>query len=281
MDKETLNAELLAKLRHAGWHGREFAWTKALQGLEKQTPRKANAALALVGNAASKPDIAAWRRFWENNASLQWIWICRGNRESDVWTSMGRKPDVVLRLAEDCGVCQARNMGAVFASAPVIIFVEEDCAPDSSLAEAYLRVLRHGEVLAARGRIRSGRSGTLWRKDRLAQWDLGRMSHPWSVDTSRNLAVNARAFLDLGGFDESLPQEAAVVDFSMRLFAARPEFAAQLYCPDAVCSATAGGEDGNEAACAGLQAKWGQGACGEWASMWARAKSRFAAAGAF
>ena len=59
--------------------------------------------------------------------------------------------DKYIKLNKNTGAYLARNIGAVFAEAPILLFLEDDCIPESNLIKVHLNLFQEYEIIACRG----------------------------------------------------------------------------------------------------------------------------------
>jgi GT2 family glycosyltransferase len=130
-------------------------------------------------------------------------------------------PVVHLRQ-ENAGPAAARNRGAAAGSAPVVLFLDDDCVPDRRWLTDYLAAFAdRPDTDALGGRIVPRVATPV---TRFVQAE-GLVAHGGSGNevrflVSANLGVRREAWNAVGGFDETFPLAAAEdVDFSMRLLA--------------------------------------------------------------
>jgi len=109
----------------------------------------------------------------------------------------------VLKLGENRGRSSARNAGAGLLAADLLIFVDADCVvPDEEFLDAHVAAFEGGTVLGFGNILTPGpgfwnaiqRDSARWRREALAAGEL------WTY-TTQNVAVEARAFAQVGGFD--------------------------------------------------------------------------------
>ncbi len=107
------------------------------------------------------------------------------------------------------GPAAARNAGAAVARAPLLAFTDDDCEPDPGWAAALLA--RHAEEPGALlgGRTENGLPGNRFSSASQAITEAALAHHNGgpagpTFFPSNNIAVPARDFAELGGFDESI-----------------------------------------------------------------------------
>jgi len=109
----------------------------------------------------------------------------------------------LLALGENRGRSTARNAGARLLEADLLVFVDSDCVvPDTQFLDAHVAAFTAGTVLCFGNILTPGpgfwneiqRDAARWRRRSLAAGEL------WTY-TTQNVAVAARAFAQVGGFD--------------------------------------------------------------------------------
>lgn len=112
------------------------------------------------------------------------------------------------------GPAAARNHGAAAAAGRVLAFTDDDCEPAAGWLEALAGRLDADPGVVVAGRAASLHPDNDWAAagqlltDHLHCW-YNRDPEHGSFVTSNNLALNARTFAVLGGFDASFPTAAA------------------------------------------------------------------------
>jgi GT2 family glycosyltransferase len=110
------------------------------------------------------------------------------------------------------GPAANRNHGAQQASAPWLVFCDDDCLPTPQLLEAYARAIRqHPTIRIFEGRTSADRPKRHPLEDAPINQSGGCL---WSC----NLAISTELFRQVGGFNEAFPYAAMEdMDFSRRL----------------------------------------------------------------
>jgi GT2 family glycosyltransferase len=123
---------------------------------------------------------------------------------------------VPVRLVEQSGAgpAAAPNRGAAAASGRILAFTADDCQPGPGWWSAVTGRLDRAPAVIVAGRAESLHPGNVWAAasqlltDHLHRW-YNRDPERGSFVTSNNLALTARTFAAVGGFDASFPTAAA------------------------------------------------------------------------
>lgn len=232
--------ELAARLRGNYWYGREFAYSRTLKNISCAAQPPAPAATLIIGPGQPCEGALARIRALLEHTGLPLEIICCQNGIKTTPIA----PCLAISLnEEDDNRARKRNICALFASAPVLIFLEGNFLPDARLACAYLKSLRSHAV--ARGRI-TGLEGDI-EDDVFFQADRGNEDSLWAMDLEENCAVRRDLFMKLGGFDETLSNGAHCLDFSCRMLRSELPASGQAYCATASGSLLPGRSRANPA----------------------------------
>ena len=137
--------------------------------------------------------------------------------------------DTYVKLNQNTGACLGRNFGAVFANAPVLLFLEDDGIPAHNIIEAHLETFDKYDVVAVRGVYSPKTRNPL---NYLAEhYYLGDRPFPIFADVEGNTSYNGKLFFQVGGWDgEIWFGEGA--DLSLRLLSVEPDMRKQIYSPE-------------------------------------------------
>jgi GT2 family glycosyltransferase len=137
--------------------------------------------------------------------SLEVVIVDDGSTDDSVQRLAAALADRVrlLRLGENRGRSTARNAGARVLEADLLIFVDADCVvPDEAFLCAHAAAFEAGTTLGFGNILTPGpgfwnaiqRDAARWRRSALEAGEL------WTY-TTQNVAIDARAFAAVGGFD--------------------------------------------------------------------------------
>jgi GT2 family glycosyltransferase len=130
-------------------------------------------------------------------------------------------PWVRLLRLEPCGLSAARNAGAALANGEILVFTDDDCAPDPEWLARFHPLFLKAEYAAACGPNLPPPPQT-W-EGAIVNSARGAPSHVMLDDEEAehlpgcNLAVRKSAFVAIGGFDEQFQTAGDDVDFCWRL----------------------------------------------------------------
>lgn len=167
---------------------------------------KADEIVIVDQTAAHPPEIAAKLEAWSRGGQIRWE-----RRE---------KPSVPA----------AMNHALRIASQPIVLFLDDDLIPETSLAGEHLRAHAEGIWAVAGQVLQPGEEPRHFEESRLHRGDLRDLEFPFSHDTTTevenvmagNLSVVRERALAIGGFDERFLYAAYRFesDFARRVVAA-------------------------------------------------------------
>lgn len=137
----------------------------------------------------------------------------------------------LVRLNENTGAYLARNVGALFAQAPALIFLDDDGIPDKHFVEEHLKAHATYGIVAARGAVLPKTDNPL--NAQALHYNLGSSPFPIFADVEGNSSYRGPAFFAVGGWDDSIRFGGGGVELALRLLRAFPDWGNQIYWPAA------------------------------------------------
>lgn len=140
--------------------------------------------------------------------------------------------DTYVRLNTNTGAYLARNVGAVFAKAPILIFLEDDGIPEHDFIEAHLKMHSRYDLIAVRG-VYSPKTDTPLNK--LAEhYYLGDLPYPYPCNLEGNCSYRSDIFYAVEGWDDDIMFGHGGRELSIRLLDIEPDQRKQIYSSDPV-----------------------------------------------
>lgn len=140
--------------------------------------------------------------------------------------------DVYVRLNRNTGAYLARNLGALFASAPILFFLDDDAVPHEDLIAAHLYAHREYNVTSVQGAVLPKTNNPLNAVP--VCYYLGDKPFPVFSDIEGNTSYNAVVFFDVGGWDDAIVFGGGGVDLALRILNKENDPKRQMYFPYAV-----------------------------------------------
>jgi GT2 family glycosyltransferase len=137
-----------------------------------------------------------------------------------------------VRLNRNTGAYLARNLGALFASAPILLFLDDDAIPHENLLSAHIHAHRVYNVCAVQGAVLPKTNNPL--NAIPVCYYLGDKPFPVYSDIEGNSSYHADVFYRLGGWDDGIVFGGGGIDLAIRIANAGHRHTTQIYFPYAV-----------------------------------------------
>ncbi|WP_459618360.1 O-linked N-acetylglucosamine transferase family protein [Bordetella sp. 2513F-2] len=224
-------AELSQRLAAAGWahKGALYAdWISDVRQLRNRPHARVSA--ILIANRF-KPEIVANIEALreQQQDGIEIVFVNNGIPAADC-AVLPPMVDVWIELNRNSGDCLARNLGAIHATAPILLFIDDDGLPEAGFVEAHLAVHASHDPVSLRGACRPRSAGS----EIPEHYHLGDTVCSAPPLLEGNVSFPRKEFLAVGGWADYILFGHGGVDISHRLL--RDGFGPerQLYTPAAV-----------------------------------------------
>lgn len=226
-------ATLYARLCQRGWRHKTRRYKKYFSGVaivnKVNLPAVSVVVVSWKYEAAIVDNMRALAK--QKKGDFEVIFVNNGGPEED-FAAIKPLVDVYVTLNSNTGACLSRNIGAVFARAPIILFVDDDAWPGENLVAAHRRVFERYDVVAVRGAVRPRSNNALNLFAR--HYYLGAKPFPVFADIEGNTSYDAEVFFQVGGWNDEMRFGGEGVELSMRLALQTRNFFKQIYSPEPV-----------------------------------------------
>lgn len=137
--------------------------------------------------------------------------------------------DCYIRLNANTGAYLARNIGAIFSSASIVLFLEDDGIPNSYLIESHIMVHTIFDVLSVRGVYLPERDGYIPKNYK--HYYQGIHFSPSPAVLEGNASFQSKEFFMVGGWDDNIKYGHGGLELSMKLSSIEPNKTKQIYSP--------------------------------------------------
>lgn len=167
----------------------------------------------------------------QRDQNFELIFVDNGGGKGE-FDSLRPFVDTHVRLNTNTGAYLARNIGSVFAKAPILVFLEDDGIPEHNFVEAHLRMHSKYDLIAVRG-VYSPKTDTPLNKMAMHYY-LGDLPYPYPCNLEGNCSYRADIFYAVGGWDDDIVFGYGGKELSIRLLNIEPDQRKQIYSPDPV-----------------------------------------------
>jgi GT2 family glycosyltransferase len=164
----------------------------------------------------------------QRHQNYELIFVDNGGKDGE-FNALMPYIDTYVRLNTNTGAYLARNVGAVFAKAPILLFLEDDGIPEHNLVEAHLEVHRKYDVIAVRG-VYSPKKDSAINK-MAGHYYLGDVPYPYPSNLEGNSSYRADSFYYVEGWDDDILFGYGGWDLAVRLLNVEPDQRKQIYSP--------------------------------------------------
>jgi glycosyltransferase involved in cell wall biosynthesis len=224
---------MISNLKRVKWIGREEKYGAAFKEVKFNNT---------VENPAASVIIISWRfvEGLEKNISLltskrdakfEIIFVNNG-KEDEEFSSILPYIDTYVSLKYNTGAYIARNIGSLFAKAPILIFLEDDGIIADNFVNAHLSAYEKYAIISVRGVCRPLTQNPL---NKLAKhYYMGKKPFPAIANLEGNCSYYADAFFAVGGWSDEINFGHGGPELSYRLTKKFPDQRMQIYYPDPV-----------------------------------------------
>ncbi len=164
----------------------------------------------------------------QRNTNYEIIFVNNGKDDNE-FASIIDDVDTYISLNQNTGAYLARNIGSLFAKAPVLIFLEDDGIIGNDFVQSHLDAFNKYNVIAVRGVCRSLTNNAF---NKLARhYYLGRRPYPAAINLEGNSSFDAKAFRTVGGWSNNINFGHGGPELSYRLLQVYPDHRLQIYSP--------------------------------------------------
>lgn len=219
-------------LANRGWNDKSVLYQSVLESVEVRRTQESYHASAIVISHRVHEDTARCLRLLKakNGECSEVIFVSNGIPIEELNAIYGIA-DVFVQLNRNTGAYIARNIGALFACSPIIVFVEDDCVPNDNLISAHIEAHRLFDCISVRGVYEPKTDNPL--NALAAHYDLGDQIFPQHVVAEGNSSYRSETFYAVGGWDDEIRFGGGGTDLAFRLLAREPDMRRQIYFPKA------------------------------------------------
>lgn len=225
--------ELYHRLSQVHWQDRYIRYEQCFEDVAypnfKESPSLSTIIVSSQANNLARRNLELLSR--QRSVGLEIIFVSKCGC-SDEFETYKAYLNTFVTLGSKTNHYDARNIGAAFAQAPILLFLDDQATVSSDIVEAHLKTYAKYVVIAVRG-------ACLMRSDNSPQEEenyyyLGNKPFPRFGDLEGNASYNAALFFRVGGFDEEMVFPGGATDLSRRLLQIEPDLRKQIYTPDPV-----------------------------------------------
>ena len=231
---DTLFDNIESILTQKGWSHKQSLYASHIESVERLRSYSKPSISIIVVTWRLHPDTVQCLEHLEKERHFNYELILVDNGTAHgALASLRPYADSWVRLGKNAGACIARNIGAIYAQAPLLLFIDDDALPGPNLIAAHLNVHATYDVIAVRGACQPRNPGNAF--NILGQhYYLGDRPLPHYADIEGNTSYRAEAFFAVGGWDDELFFGHEGIVLALRLWRYDNDRRKQIYSPDPV-----------------------------------------------
>jgi glycosyltransferase involved in cell wall biosynthesis len=234
MSKELENIfGLKFHLNKVGWSHKESLYNSYIDKIKIQKAiKEPKVSIVIISWQFNKQMLENFKSLdKQRHTDFELIFVNNGKGD-DEFASILPLVDTYIRLNTNTGAYKARNIGSVFANAPILFFLEDDGVAHKNLVESHLKAFEQYKVISVRGVCKVLTENKL---NKLAQhYYLGSKAFPYFGNLEGNTSYDAQAFYEVGGWSDDINFGHGGPELSYRLTKRFPDKREQIYCPEPI-----------------------------------------------
>lgn len=163
--------------------------------------------------------------------NFELIFVDNGAKDGE-FASLIPYIDTYIKLNTNTGAYLARNVGAVFANGPILLFLEDDGISDIDLIESHIETHNSFDIIAVRG-VYLYKTNNPFNKRQLHYY-LGGNIFPHYSNLEGNSSYLSQIFYKVGGWDDDIIFGGGGPELAIRLLDVEPEMSKQIYSPASI-----------------------------------------------
>ncbi|MCL1827232.1 MAG: Stealth CR1 domain-containing protein, partial [Candidatus Cloacimonetes bacterium] len=235
--KETFNPEISSnsepnllweKLKEKKWTYKYDLYQKVIDSITKIREVE-NPKLSVIISSVTAGDMmlsCLHRLKYQTTGGCEIIFINSGGSDS-LFDAVSDLADTYIKLNNNACQTMCRNIGAVYASSDILLFLDDDCLPKNDLIKNHITMHKTLDVISVRGKSLPITEGASHPRE----YNLGDKSVVWSPDLESNSSFNANVFFEVGGWCDDMEGGYAGKELSYRLLQKYPNHCQQIYSP--------------------------------------------------
>jgi len=223
-------AELRAGLSKRGWMAKFDSYAAKFKSLETRPGSDGlQVSVVVIAHEIRIDSIKVLRKLEEDqDGTFEVVYVLNGSRTVEA-EKVRPFVDTLVTLTENTGAYFARNVGSVFARAPILFFLDDDAIPERGVVAAHREEFRRFDVIAVRGAILPKTENRL--NDLAKHYHLGARRFPIHADIEGNTSYLAEPFFAVSGWDDEIVFGGGGIDLAFRLLRIDSDRRKQIYSP--------------------------------------------------
>lgn len=222
--------KLIGPLKQKGWEYKYENYSKHFESIDY---------LKKIDNPKISVIVISWRLHPDNIKNFQILEEQRDQNFELIFVNNGGgkdefdvlKPytDTYIKLKNNTGAYLARNIGAAFSKAPILLFLEDDGIPEYNLLKAHLGLFEEYDIIACRG-VYIPKTNNPMNKNQHWYYVCDN-EYPTFAHIEGNTSYLSKTFFEAGGWDDEILFGGGGLELYFRLLKVDLDKRKQIYSP--------------------------------------------------
>ncbi len=230
-DDRSRDAEAYRKaIREKGWQEKENIYLDEFEWFTRKPCESPRISIVIISYEYN-PDVLLNLQELMKQPGHQLIFVNNGGTVEEFEPVAGI-PHIYLKLKENKGAYLARNAGAVFATAPIILFLDDDALPAKNLIQTHIDNFQRYDILSLRGVCLPRTNNPFNGLPR--HYYLGDEPFPRFANIEGNTSYRSDIFFRAGGWSDDIRFGGGGLDLALRILQVDPDLQKHMFSPEPV-----------------------------------------------
>ncbi len=230
-DRHVIDQEIYQSIiREKGWQYKEETYLNEFEWFKQRECEAPQISIVII-SFEYNPDVLVNLEKLSRQPGHQLIFVNNGGTEEE-FAPIADIPDVYLKLKENKGAYLARNAGAVFAKAPVILFLDDDALPEDNLVATHIDHFNRYDIVSLRGVCLPRTDNPYNGLPR--HYYLGDEPFPRFANIEGNTSYLSGVFFKADGWSDDIRFGGGGLDLALKILKIDPDLRKHMYSPEPV-----------------------------------------------
>ncbi len=230
-DDRITDPEVYRKIiREKGWQHKEDIYLNEFEWFTKKPCVSPQISIVIISYGYN-PDVLVNLVKIGEQQGFQMIFVNNGGTIEE-FEPVASLPHVYLKLKENKGAYLARNAGAVFATAPIILFLDDDALPAGNLIRTHIENFKRYDIVSLRGvclpRTNNPYNGLP------RHYYLGDEPFPRFANIEGNTSYRTDIFFRADGWSDDIRFGGGGLDLALKILRVDPDLQKHMYSSEPV-----------------------------------------------
>ena len=217
-------------IREKGWQHKEDIYLNEFEWFTQKPCERPKISIVIISYEYNPDVLVNIEKLFEQR-DYQMIFVNNGGTVEE-FELVASIPHVYLKLKENKGAYLARNAGAVFATAPILLFLDDDALPADNLIRTHIDNFRRYDIVSLRGvclpRTNNAYNGLP------RHYYLGEEPFPRFANIEGNTSYRSDIFFMADGWSDDIRFGGGGLDLALKILRIDPDLQKHMYSSEPV-----------------------------------------------